>query len=209
LQAQKLKKYEFVLEAPTEVQSVVEEVAKLRHRHMTGFIYSYIHNTVIVQSLKREINKKVPALRLFFLKHSAKRGAKFVLFGYDEEPFEGNLEAEIISILDTECEQKKAELQECKRDLIKKYFHDHLTNIPNIYKLRKDLQECHDVTLLDITVDDFKSINSFYGFFVGDYVLEQLAIYLKEIPDATVYKMPGGEFILLLQTHYSYYDLKE
>ncbi len=209
LNKNKLHKYEFSIEAPTEVGSVVEAVLGLRHRYLLGFIFSYIHNTVIVQSLKKELEAKVPGLRLSLLKHEAKRGARFVVFGYDDQPYEENVEAEIISILDAEKSGLQTELKSCKRDLVKKYFNDHLTNIPNIYKLRKDLQECHDVTLLDVTIDDFKSINSFYGFLVGDYVLEQLALYLQKVPDADVYKMPGGEFILLMHKHFSYYDLKD
>ena len=209
MKSEKLHRYEFDISAPDEIGHVVKELKKLSHPYLLGSIYAYMHNTVIVQSLVKELQKELPGMERLFLPFEHKKGARLVVYGLDEKPYHDNITAEVIASLQSESEALSAELAECKRDLIKKFFNDHLTDIPNVFKLRKDLQECEDVTLIDVTIDDFKSINSFYGFLVGDYILENIAQYLLEIPDVEVYKMPGGEFILLQRRHYSYYALKE
>ena len=205
----RLHRYEFEILNPADIGGILEELERIEQKYLLGYIYAYMHNTVIVQSLKKELEKRLPSMKLSLRKHEHKRGAKLIVYGFDCPPFGEDLEGEVISSLEEERTHLSKDLKICKQDLIKKFFNDHLTNIPNIFKLRKDLQDCQDVTLIDITIDEFKSINSFYGFLVGDYVLENLAQYLLDVPDADVYKMPGGEFILLLHRHYSYYDLKE
>ena len=204
-----LYRYEFEILNPAEIPQVVEEIEKIKQKYLQGYIYAYIHNTVIVQTLKNKLEKAVPQMKLSLRKREEKKGAKLVVYGFDCEPFGGDIQGEIIASLDSEHTKLLKELKVCKSDLVKKFFNDHLTNIPNIFKLRKDLQDCEDVTLIDITIDEFKSINSFYGFLVGDYILENIAHFLLDIPEANVYKMPGVEFILLLHKHFSYYDLKE
>jgi EAL domain-containing protein (putative c-di-GMP-specific phosphodiesterase class I) len=42
----------------------------------------------------------------------------------------------------------------------------------------------------------------------GDFVLEQVGEYLRHTKEAKVYKMPGGEFVLLFHRHFSYYELQ-
>ncbi len=208
MEQKRLSTYQFEIASPADIKGVLETIQSLQHPYLLVYIYAYIHNTVISQTLKKEL-QALKNVRFSFLKSEEKRGAKLLVFGYDGEPYEDNLEAEILSFVHNKYLALQHRLRECKHDLIKKYFHDHLTNVPNVFKLRKDLQECEELTLLDITIDDFKHINSFYGFLVGDYILERVAEYLAKVENATLYKMPGGEFVLLLEKHFSYYDLKE
>ncbi len=208
MKSDKLHRYEYEISASTEIEEVIEEVEKIKQKYLLGCVYAYMHNTVIVQSLTKELQKRVPFMQLRFVKSEQKKGARLVIYGLENEPYQDDVTAEVVALLEEKRAELSKNLKSCKKDLVKKFFNDHLTNIPNVFKLRKDLQECDDVTLIDVTIDEFKSINSFYGFLVGDYILENIAQYLLEIPDVDVYKMPGGEFILLQCRHYSYYDLK-
>jgi len=61
-----------------------------------------------------------------------------------------------------------------------------------------------------LNIDNFKMINNFYGFVVGDYVIEEVGISLKSIiKDYPLYKLSGNEFALLLNKNIGFYDLKE
>ena len=85
----------------------------------------------------------------------------------------------------------KDKLKECKTQLLSRYFTDHLTNLPNLYQLRKDLQDKSDYGLVNIAIDDFYTINNFYGFIVGDFVIEQVGLFLKK-----VYQIKFIEFLV-------------
>ncbi|NPA65372.1 MAG: EAL domain-containing protein [Epsilonproteobacteria bacterium] len=203
------KKYTYPIEAPNDIPDIIEKIKSLEHPYMLGLIYSYIHNTVIVQSLKKELQNTLPKIKLTYAHQRVKRGAKLVIYGFDYDVKDATFEAEVITLLEEKSRQFENDLKNCRKDLVQKYFNDHLTNIPNIFKLRKDLQECEDITIIDVVIDDFKSINSFYGFLVGDYLLEKVAEHLVGLSNASVYKMPGGEFILVIEKYFHYYELKE
>ena len=205
----RVERYDFDITAPVEIPQVVEKLLKVQQRYLLGCIYAYMHNTVIAQTLKKELQKHLPSMELTFGHRKEKQGARLVVYGLDEKPYNDDIKMEVITALEAKNDRLSKELSRCKEDLVRKYFYDHLTGLPNIFKLRQDLLDYQNVTLIDVTIDDFKSINSFYGFLVGDYTLEQIAHTLQNISDADVYKMPGGEFVLLLHRHFSYYDLKD
>ncbi len=205
----KLHRYEFDITAPIDIPAIIKKLLEVQQKYLLGCIYAYMHNTVNAQSLKKELQKHLPWMELAYAHHEQKQGVKFIVYGFNEKPYNDDIRTEVIASLEKKSEQASRELDSCKKNLVQKYFNDHLTSLPNIFKLRQDLHEVEDITLIDITIDDFKSINSFYGFFVGDFTLENIADYLRQIPEANVYKMPGGEFIVLLHKHFSYYELKE
>ena len=80
------------------------------------------------------------------------------------------------------------------------YYHE-LTSLPNSVKLERDLEENKYTNLMIINIDDFKTINYFYGTKVGDEVIKILAKILlektKEI--GTLYKLHSDEFAILVQ----------
>ena len=134
-----LHRYEYEILSPADIPQVIEKIENIMQKYLQGYIYAYIHNTVIVQSLKKELEKVVPHMQLSLRKREEKKGAKLVVYGFDCEPFGGDIQGEIITSLDEEYSKITKELKVCKSDLVKKFFNDHLTNIPNIFKLRKDL----------------------------------------------------------------------
>jgi len=98
----------------------------------------------------------------------------------------------------------------CRNKLFKRYFIDHLTNLPNIYQLRKDLDDKDDFSLIVFNIDNFQTINNFYGFIVGDYVIEEIGQYFKEnLKEHKIYKLSADEFAFVVDKKMFFYDLKE
>ena len=101
------------------------------------------------------------------------------------------------------------ELCVAEKNLLEQFYIDALTRLPNLYKLRHDLEEMNDFTLIVVNIDNFKLLNDFYGFLVGDFILESFAKSLqKELGDINVYRMAGDEFAILIHEQMSFYLLK-
>jgi len=85
------------------------------------------------------------------------------------------------------------------------YFHK-LTALPNIIKLEQDLAKQSINSLVIINIDDFKTINYFYGTKVGDEIIKKLAkLLLQATSNAGVlYKLHGDEFAILLDKNIEY-----
>ena len=101
------------------------------------------------------------------------------------------------------------ELRTVRRNLVEQFYTDPLTRLPNLYQLRQDLEEISDFTLIIANIDNFKLLNDFYGFVVGDFILESFAKTLEaELKEVNVYRMAGDEFAILLNERMSFYLLK-
>lgn len=70
----------FTLSSSTEVDFVVNEVDKLRKKYAIIQIVSFIHNTVLVQNLKKELSKKFDDIEIVLLKHEDKNSTVLNLF---------------------------------------------------------------------------------------------------------------------------------
>lgn len=98
-------------------------------------------------------------------------------------------------------------VNEQTRNLAFQAHHDPLTGLPNRLKLEKDLERCLrypescSLALMFIDLDRFKLINDSLGHLTGDHLLVELAARWQLLLDgkATLYRMGGDEFILLLQ----------
>ncbi|ACZ11367.1 EAL domain-containing protein [Sulfurospirillum deleyianum] len=102
------------------------------------------------------------------------------------------------------------ELELVQKSLVEQFYTDPLTRLPNLYKLRHDLEEDNNFTLILANIDNFKLLNDFYGFLVGDFVLESFAKSLQESQkEAVVYRIAGDEFALLIKEKMNFYLLKE
>jgi c-di-GMP phosphodiesterase len=200
----------FKIKSSTEVQSIILELTK-SHKSIPLFhISSYIHNTVLVQTLVRELEKNYPDAKIVLLKHENRNETHLSV--YDSKVADPeNTSDEILEKLYKKYEHSHTNIEEYRNQLFLRYFTDHLTNLPNLYQLRKDLQNDDDnKTLVLIKIDNFQTINNFYGFVVGDYVIESITGFLKDVFDETaIYRLSGTEFSVILDARYDFYTLKE
>ena len=79
------------------------------------------------------------------------------------------------------------------------YNTDSLTGLYNRNLLEKQLTSHVDIGLLLLNLDDFRLINSAYGYKFGDILLQEFAAYLlKNFPKNQVYRLISNEFVILL-----------
>lgn len=106
-------------------------------------------------------------------------------------------------------EDLKKELEYTREKLMEQFYVDYLCSLPNLYKLRSDLEHNEDFTLIILNIDNFKILNDFYGFIVGDFILESVATKLKTFFKGTpVYRIASDEFAIVLNRKLSFYELK-
>lgn len=76
------------------------------------------------------------------------------------------------------------------------FYYDTLTGLENRRKLTEKLDENNNVFLMIINIDGFQEINDLYGDHVGDSILKDFALYLKEIIPAKegIYRLHSDEF---------------
>ena len=92
----------------------------------------------------------------------------------------------------TELEKSKEELRKNRLDV--------LTGLPNRTQLLDDLKNANKPVVLYLNIDDFTSLNDFYGNKLGDKVLIFVANILKKIAfdnKVKAYKLQSDEFVLL------------
>ena len=90
--------------------------------------------------------------------------------------------------------------------LLDKIFVNKLTGLPNREKLRVDAKHPHDILFL-INIDSFKEFNDFYGYKIGDYIIQEMAVRLKKLirkRDSSIlkygilYKLGTDEYAILI-----------
>ncbi len=87
-------------------------------------------------------------------------------------------------------------------ELLNNIYFNSLTSLPNFVKLEQDLEKNKTNSLMIINIDDFRTINHFYGTKVGDEIIKTMAKVLdKEINSiGKLYKLNSDEFAILLDT---------
>jgi len=204
-----LKIKNFVLKSSVDVSSVVLEIQKEHYEKLLIHIVSYIHNTVLVQTLYKNLTHIYPEAKIVFLKHDDKSTTSVNLFSIKIDDI-NDISDKVLNELYLDNSEKINRIDDYRSTLFKKYFTDNLTQLPNLYQLRKDLEEAEDSGLILLKIDNFQKINTFYGFVVGDYVLEAVANHLKEVlQDNKVYKLSGAEYAITLNSNLGFYALKE
>ena len=92
----------------------------------------------------------------------------------------------------------KKEVDEKTKKLSAIFSTDSLTNLPNRVKLIEDIEHSKNsksLHLAFINIDSFKDINDFYGYEVGDKILNEIGVILKlKFSKGAVYKLPSDEF---------------
>jgi len=200
----------FKLSSSSEVNYTVSEVLRVKKSRVIIHISSFIHNTVLVQNLKKELEKALPDASIALIKHEDKNNTVLNVFSSNTE--EENLELSdiILHNLYKEYLLQEKTAHKCRNQLFNTYFTDNLTALPNLYQLRKDLEANEEQCLVLIKVDNFVTINNFYGFVVGDFAIEEIAKYLNTtLKEHTVYRLSGAEFAFTIKEKLNFYELKE
>lgn len=199
----------FTLTSSREIQEILTSVQNIDRENILIHILSFIHNTVLVQTLKNELSGIFPQAKIVLLKHSDKTKTELTIYSTNKEINKENLESEILQELSAQTIQKETAIGDYRNKLFSRYFTDHLTNLPNMYKLRSDLDDYKNFALVVFNIDNFQTINNFYGYMVGDYVIEKVGKYLQEkLPEHHIYKLSGDEFAFILDEEIGFYELK-
>jgi diguanylate cyclase (GGDEF)-like protein len=198
----------FTLNSASEVTKTIEMVLALDYEISLIHISSIIHNTVLVQNLKQVLRKRFPDTKIALLKHKQK-DTLLTIYSKKIALDDIDISDHILNQLQLQYTTLNTKLQNCKTESVNKYFIDQLTNMPNIYQLRKDLHDKEHFGLITIAIDNFITINNFYGAMVGDYVIEQIAIYLKDKIPNKLYRVSGTEFTVFHENELSFYELKD
>lgn len=95
--------------------------------------------------------------------------------------------------------------------LLKNFYIDDLTQLPNMNQLQKDLQTYLESPLAIINIDSFREFNNFYGVQVGDFIIKELANFLDKnsLEHTRVYRLHGDEFALLFTQNISIDECKK
>jgi c-di-GMP phosphodiesterase len=201
--------YDYEIISASEVPSIVKKIQEVNKLKTLIHISSYIHNTVLVQNLKKELLKILPNAKIVLLKNLKKKVTFVTVYTLENDVDLEYISDEILKELYLENSSDQLDIKHYRDQLFNRYFTDHLTNLPNMYQLRRDLEENQKQGLVILNIDNFKTINNFYGFIVGDYVIEEVGRYLKsEIKESIVYKLSGDEFAIVLSKDIGFYDLK-
>ena len=205
-----LKVENFVLTSSRDIDGVLEHVKSFKKDNLLIHVASFMHNTVLVQTLKSELYKMFSNAKIVFLKHDDKLRTELTFYSIATEIDRESIESEILKELYLQTAKKDLSIDSYRNKLLSRYFTDHLTNLPNLYRLRSDLQEYKDFALVVFNIDNFQTINNFYGYIVGDFVIEQVGKYLLEnIPEYHIYKLSGDEFAFIIDKNIGFYELKE
>lgn len=97
-----------------------------------------------------------------------------------------------------------------KEKIIQKQFLDELTSLPNRQKLLNDLKSVINPKIAIINIDDFRNINDFYGFEIGDLVLKKFSDKLSQFKtkNLNIYRISSDIFVLLADKDFSLEKLK-
>jgi len=103
-------------------------------------------------------------------------------------------------------------IEESSEYIYKQAYYDKLTGLANRLSLINSLPESVGKMLILINIDDFTTINDFYGHEVGDIVLKKLAQILQTLikdERAEVYKLPSDEFAIIMDISYCEMNMEE
>lgn len=91
------------------------------------------------------------------------------------------------------------ELIKQKEEVLFSLKNDNLTKCPNRVKLVEDLEKSEKNNLAVIDIDDFSSINDFYGHLIGDVVIVQFAKLIQSLLDKNfkLYRLHADKFAIL------------
>ncbi len=97
-------------------------------------------------------------------------------------------------------------VKESAEYIYKQAYNDKLTGLPNRLSLIQRVTESIGKMIVLINIDDFTTINDFYGHEIGDIVLVKLSKILQRLVrmnGGEVFKLPSDEFAIIMERTYS------
>ncbi len=152
---------------------------------------------IVINKKKKQIKEELCKIFISYIVMSL----FFLIVVYFIVRYENRIFSEIIDKYKKKIQEKNEKLKSLNKNLVKEvekktqelvknFFTDPLTGLPNREKLLVDLKNHKYVSLLNI--DSFKEINDFYGIETGDAVLKEVAGIFKRITNA--YKLSADEY---------------
>lgn len=108
-------------------------------------------------------------------------------------------------------------VDEKTRELKEQLYIDSLTKLPNRFSLQETVKESKKknkkISLLIIDIDDFKHINDLFGNEIGDKILKNFSIKLKNLLkkdiSTSIYRLSGDEFVIFFNKKMSKSDMQK
>jgi len=175
------------------------EISGYSQEELLGQPHSIIRHSDMPKEVFKELWQTIKAKKIWhgIVKNRTKEGGYYIV------------DATILPIIDnrgnvveyvavrhdiTELERSKEEILRQKIDL--------LTGLPNRSQLLDDLKIAKKPILLYLNIDDFSSLNDFYGTKMADTILKQLSTLLKNIANnigCKAYRLHADEFLLYFE----------
>ena len=181
--------------------------------HIAGFFTygEFFHS----QSNNQLLNETMTILALSEKQESLDVDVKEIKGHQDFEINSGHVLAHLANTVSSELAELNDNLEQRVKEnldyIYKQAYYDKLTGLSNRLSLIKELNQSLGKVLFLINIDDFTTINDFYGLAIGDQVLKQLANLLKELTkneDSKVFKLPSDEFAIVMNIDYSVTSLE-
>lgn len=184
----------YLLNAEDKNQYFVESIETLNIYYILFFIILLITFAILLSFL---INKKI----LSPLQSFSQEIKKVLESGNLENVIVTSSNIEEISSLSDSFNSLIKRTKLSNEKLFDNLYTDSLTRLPNFVKLNEDIKKNEYNSLMVIDIDSFRKLNNFYGVKVGDVILKQLAMYLREKTRYShkVYRLFGDEFAILTQ----------
>ena len=168
------------------------------------------------QSNNQLLNETMTILALSEKKDSVAIDAKEITNSQNFKINSGHVLAHLANTVSNELAELNDNLEQRVKEnldyIYKQAYYDKLTGLSNRLSLIKELNQSIGKVLFLINIDDFTTINDFYGLAIGDKVLKQLADLLKNIiknDDAETFKLPSDEFAILMALDHSNYTIED
>ena len=165
---------------------LIQFIRKISQKQKIIVMSAHTETDIIVNAIKSSVDgyilKPINANQMF---ESLEKTALTLKMELENISYQKNLESKV---------EKQA------RELIKRIEYDTLTTLPNKVKLQLDFNKERYEEIILLNIDNFEQINSAYGYKDGDKLLKEVALFLKDIVPATVYRGNGDEFLIALKS---------
>jgi len=109
-------------------------------------------------------------------------------------------------------ENLEKRIQESSDYIYKQAYFNELTGLPNRLSLIKKLDESIGQIVFLINIDDFTTINDFYGLEIGDKVLKKLAYILEKFAqqqNSQAFRLPSDEFAIIMDIKHNRHVIED